>query len=217
LIMKELKNILVGFIVSFLGSLPLGYLNIVGFQIYQKSGIESVVFYLFGIIFIEIFVIYFTLIFANRLSENQKLMKYIEFFSIIFLFLLAYIFHHQSENHSDSNQFLSKYLQYSAFSIGVIGNCFNFMQLPFWASWNLYLINNKYITTEKSSKYFFVFGTTIGIFFGMLSIILGLNQLSINSEFLSKWILTIIIPLFFVAMAVFQSYKFYKKYLVSKN
>jgi hypothetical protein len=83
--MKAIKNILVGFIVSFIGSIPLGYLNIIGFQIYAEFGIENLVLYLLGVVFVEAFVIYCTLIFANRLINNIKLMRLIDVFGIFFL------------------------------------------------------------------------------------------------------------------------------------
>ena len=84
--MKILKNIGVGFLVSFLGSIPLGYLNVIGFDIYNHAGIASVVPYLFGVITVEVFVIYFTLIFANQLISNKKLLKIIAGFSVLFMF-----------------------------------------------------------------------------------------------------------------------------------
>jgi hypothetical protein len=91
--MQILKNIFVGFLVSFIGSIPLGYLNIVGYEVYKSFGLNETIFYLLGVISIELFVIYFTLIFANKLIENKKLIKFIEAFSIVFMFLLAYIFY----------------------------------------------------------------------------------------------------------------------------
>ena len=81
--MKIIKNILVGFLVSFIGSVPLGYLNIIGFEIYSELGINSLVFYLLGVISVEVFVIYFTLIFANRLVSNKKMMKIMELMNFI--------------------------------------------------------------------------------------------------------------------------------------
>lgn len=210
--MKQSKNFLVGFLVSFVGSIPLGYLNIVGFQMYQKLGIVNLIFFILGIILIEVFVIYFTLTFAKRLSENKKLTKYIEIFGIAFMFLLSIIFYFQA-NHSNTNQDdLSKYINYSPFLMGIILNCFNFMQLPFWTSWNLYLLNRKFILIEKNMIYFYVIGTLFGIFLGMLSIILGLNLVATNFKSISNVIVSVLIPLFFLAMAIFQSYKFWKKY-----
>ncbi len=88
---KPWKNLLVGFFVSFIGLIPLGYLNIVGYHIYNDRGIFSLIWYLLGVIVIEAFVIYITLLFAEKLSEKKKLIRYIELFSIFFMLLLAYI------------------------------------------------------------------------------------------------------------------------------
>ena len=100
--MVKLKNIFVGFIVSFLGSLPLGYLNIIGVEVFSKLGMNSLVSYLTGVILIEAVVIYFTVIFTNQLLENKKLMKIIDFFAIFFLLLIAYLFY------ANSNQTVEK-------------------------------------------------------------------------------------------------------------
>ena len=210
--MKTLKNIAVGFLVSFIGSIPLGFLNIIGYQIYLKYGLHSVIPYLFGVILVEVFVIYFTLIFANQLANNKKLTFYIEIFSILFMFLLAYSFHSQSNSNTSGEDLSQKYVSYSPFIIGVLLSCLNFIQIPFWTGWNLYLINNKMIIIENNTKHYYVIGTLIGTFSGMLALILGLDLITQNSESVSKYVLSVIIPLFFVGMGVFQAYKFYKKY-----
>lgn len=79
-LMTVLKNICVGFLVSFIGSIPLGYLNVIGFEIFSKLGINSLVYFLLGVIFVEMFVIYFILLFVKQLVNNKKLMKAIDFF-----------------------------------------------------------------------------------------------------------------------------------------
>ena len=215
--MKALKNIFVGFIVSFIGSIPLGYLNIVGFEIYSKFGMKSLVFFLSGIISVEVFVIYFTLIFANSLVNNKKLMKAIEIFAIFFLLILAYSFYSHFNQTVENHNYLEKYVMYSPFLIGVILNCLNFLQLPFWTGWNLYLINSKYIFIENKLKYFYIFGTMIGIFLGMMALILALNSITKNSGTLSEYIMPLIIPIVFIGLALFQVYKVYTKYYSFKK
>lgn len=210
--MKALKNILVGFLVSFIGSIPLGYLNIVGFEIYSKFGMNSLVFFLFGVMSVEVFVIYFTLIFANTLVHNKKLMKAIEIFAVFFLLILAYSFYSHSNQTGKNYNYLEKYVMYSPFLIGVFLNCLNFLQVPFWTGWNLYLINSNYISVDKNLKYFYVAGTLIGIFLGMLVLILALHSISQNTGSLTEYFMPIIIPLFFIGLAVLQVYKVYKKY-----
>ena len=215
--MQKLKNIFVGFLVSFIGSIPLGYLNVVGYEVYQTFGLNETIFYLLGVIIIEFFVIFITLLFANQLIANKKLLKYIEAFSIIFMFLLAYIFYSSATKDVSTQTILEKYVHYSPFVVGLILSVLNFIQIPFWTSWNLYLLNGNYIEIAKSRRYFYVFGTIIGTFSGMLVLILSLDYVTNQTDFLAKYLMKIIIPMVFVGLGIFQAYKFYKKYFISAN
>jgi hypothetical protein len=209
---KIFKNTLVGFAVSFLGSLPFGYLNLIGFQVYTQKGIESLVYYLFGIIAVESIVIYSTLIFAAKLNSNRKLLQFIEAFAIVFLFFLAYLFYSQSQSEVPEENYLSSYLNYSAFAIGLICNGLNFMQIPFWLSWNLYVVNANYIDLNKKSQLHYVLGTLIGSFAGIFTIVMLLNYATDNASFLSKNLMSVIIPVFFVAMGFYQLFRYCKKF-----
>ena len=212
LFMQQLKNILVGFLISFIGSIPLGYLNIVGYEVYKKFGLNETIFYLLGIISIEFFVIFFTLFFANQLMNNKKLLQFIEGFSVLFMFLLAYIFYSSGNSNATHVSVLEKYVDYSPYVVGVLLSCFNFIQIPFWLGWNLYLLNAKYIEVSKARKFFYIFGTSIGTFTGMLALILSLDFVANQTDFLAKYLLKIIIPLIFVGLGTLQGIKFYKKY-----
>lgn len=212
--MKGFKNVLVGFSVSFIGSIPLGYLNVVGFEIYAAFGVEELLLYLLGVIFVEAFVIYFTLIFANQLVNNKKLMKIIDIFGILFLLVLAYSFYSLSSGTIANRNYLEKYVSYSPFLIGLILSSLNFLQLPFWTGWNLYLINGDYIKTEKALKFYYLAGTLIGTFAGMIALVYFLHSLSQNTENLSKYLMPVIIPVFFIVLAIVQGYKVFKKYFI---
>jgi threonine/homoserine/homoserine lactone efflux protein len=210
--MQKLKNIFVGFLISFIGSIPLGYLNVVGFEVFKKFGLNATVLYLFGVICIEMFVIYFTLIFAKQLMENKKLIQYIEGFSVLFMFLLAYIFYSSATKQATETSVLEKYVEYSPFVVGVILSSLNFIQIPFWTSWNLYLLNGNYIEISKSRKYFYVVGTLIGTFSGMLVLILSLNFVTNETDFLAKYLMKVIIPVVFIGLGLYQAFSFYRKY-----
>lgn len=213
--LQRAQNISVGFLVSFIGSVPLGYLNLAGLEIYSRSGFPNLIFFLFGVVFVETFVIYFTLLFAKRLVKNKKLMKIIDVFTVLFMFVLAYFFYSNSHHASGSGNQLNSYLMYSPFVIGVLLNCFNFLQLPFWTSWNLYLINAKYITIEKKLKYYYIAGTLAGVFSGMLSLIVLLQTIFHKTNPFSKYVMPVFIPLFFIVMGSIQVFKVYKKYFKS--
>lgn len=210
--MKVLKNIFFGFLVSFLGSLPLGYLNIIGVEVFSKLGINSLVFYLLGVILVEAVVIYFTVIFANQLAENKKILKFIDFFAVFFFLLLAYLFYANSNQTTQEHNYLDDYVHYSPFLIGMVLCGLNFLQIPFWMGWNLYLMNAKSISLIKNLKFYYILGTLVGTFLGMLIAILLLDSFSQITFSFSKYIVPIVIPLFFIALAVFQAYKVYEKY-----
>ena len=216
-LMTVLKNIFVGFLVSFIGSIPLGYLNVIGFEIFSKLGMNSLVYFLLGVIFVEMFVIYFTLMFAKQLVNNKKLMKAIDYFAIIFLLIIAYTFYSSSSSDANQQGVLEKYISYPTFLIGVFLSGINFLQIPFWTGWNLYLINGKYISIEYNLKFYYITGTLIGTFGGMLSLVLILNSLSQNTSSFSKYIIPVAIPLFFVVLAIIQVVKVYRKYYQTKN
>lgn len=211
--MKGIKNILVGFSVSFIGSIPLGYLNIVGFEIYSVFGVEELLLYLLGVICIEAFVIYFTLIFASRLVNNKKLMKIIDIFGVVFLSVLAYSFYSLSSGSTASRNYLERYVSYSPFLIGVILSSLNFLQLPFWTGWNLYLINGDYIKTQKNLKFYYLTGTLIGTLLGMIALVCFLHSLSHIAENFAKYLMTVVVPVFFIVLACFQGYKVFKKHI----
>ena len=210
--MQNLKNIIVGFAVSFIGSIPLGYLNFFGFEIYRKQGFYNTCSYLFGVILIEFFVVYFTLIFAKKLASNTKLTKYIELFSIIFILTLSVVFFVSSYKTNTYNVQLSQNNYYKTFLSGFFLSAVNFAQIPFWTGWNLYLLNKKYIEISKIKKYFYVLGTIAGTFFGMLSLILILNYSIKNNNFINENIISRAIATLFFIIGIYQLIKFYFKY-----
>lgn len=212
--MKKVQNILVGFLVSFIGSIPLGYLNLTGLEIYEESGLTNLVFFLLGVLSIEVFVIYYTLIFAEQLVQNRTLIKFIDFFGIAFMLFLACLFYANINKKWNFYANANEYMMYSPFVLGMILNCLNFLQIPFWTSWNLYLVNTKYIVVERMLKFYYIAGTFIGIFLGMLSFIIIVRSIfQKNHQFLK--IVPVLIPLFFIVLGGVQAIKVYKKYFKS--
>lgn len=210
--MQLLKNIFVGFLVSFLGSIPLGYLNVVGFEIYQSVGLLSTLYYLGGVILIEFVVILSTLLFAKKLMENKRLLKFIEGFSVFFMFVLAFVFYASSQSATSIALFDEIYLDTSPFVLGIYLSLFNFIQIPFWLSWNLYLLNGNHIEISNSRKYFYVFGTVAGTFMGMLLLILSLHFVANQTELLAAYLMKLILPIVFFGLGCLQGFKFYRKY-----
>jgi len=204
--LKLLKNCIVGFLVSFVGSIPLGYLNLVGFEIYLKTNLFQLFYYLIGVVLIEAIVIYGTLEFAHRLNLNPKRKQWISIFSIFFLLFLAYYFYSSNSNIVENKNEYKALLKYPTLLTGLLLSCLNFAQIPFWMSWNLYLVNGNYIYKEGNSSWFYVFGTLIGTFLGMLTLIIGIESIS-NAGVIHQNTISKSIPLLFIGLALFQVFQ----------
>lgn len=170
------KYLIIGFGISFVGSIPLGYLNLVGLQWYREDDILPLTQYLLGVVVVEILVIYVALTFASKLILKTTWKRAISWFSLLFLLGLAFTFY-QNKTSEENTVILPTVVYTTApFLVGLTLSSLNFAQIPFWFSWNLYLINNRYIQKQSSKILFFLVGAGFGTFSGMFTLILGLKQ-----------------------------------------
>jgi hypothetical protein len=166
--------------------------------------------FLLGVVFIEGFVIYFTLRFARFIHSKQALKKWISIYSLLFLLVLTYL----SYNSKASISSVSGTDIYSsnAFVTGLILSLLNLAQIPFWTSWNLYLLHKSYIITTSKLTTFYVFGTLIGTFAGMLTIIYVLSTFAENG-FFDKEIILNHVWILFLGLAIIQLISIIKNYI----
>lgn len=209
--MKAVKNIAVGFLVSFAGSVPLGYLNIAGYEIFSANSWKALLPYALGVICVEAIVIYSTLVFADLLASKKKLIRGIEIFSILFMVALAILFFIKSGN-PNQDVFFRKYFNHTPFVIGLILSAINFMQVPFWLAWNLYVVNKGHAITKGNYKFLYLLGTLMGSFAGIVGISITLDYAGRSSAFLSENIIPYLFPVAFSLLAIYQSIQYYRKY-----
>lgn len=210
--LSYLKHILIGFCISFIGSIPLGYLNIIGLEFYKTEREDLLTKYLLGVVIIEVFVIYITFKLASKLAQNQRWKKTISLFTIIFLLTLALLFY-KGNNVSQihANPF-RQYIDYP-FLVGIVLSSINFAQIPFWFSWNLYLINERYIKNRAPLKIYYIVGASIGTFLGMFTLVIGLHKAIIFSQ--TSFSFQNYIWVIFIVLALFQIYSHFKEKKVS--
>jgi hypothetical protein len=196
---------MVGLVVSFVGSVPLGYLNVIGLEFYSEKNISSVLYYLLGVVAVEVVVIYLTLKLAKKLSLNSKWKQRISIFTIVFLLFLAFSFYSNNESEiTSTSSILNKdgLLLYPLLT-GLLLSLLNFAQIPFWFSWNLYLLNESYISiSSKPQTTFYLVGAIIGTFSGMLTLIISLSKAINYSNYHIP--LTQYIWIIFLVLALFQ-------------
>ncbi len=205
----NLKNTAVGFTISFIGSIPLGYLNLIGLQYYQRESLVSTLLFLLGVVVIESMVIYYTAKGASKIALQPHLKTKISLFSITFLVLLAYLAKPTAlqETTNPTVPFFN-FVQYPLLT-GIVLSSLNFAQIPFWLSWNVYMLNEKYVTPQQNGLVWYTFGAVIGTFTGMLCLIIALHKTVSYTQFsFQKYIAFI-----FIGLAIWQFFVLIKNRL----
>ncbi|MBL0339906.1 MAG: hypothetical protein IPP71_02720 [Bacteroidetes bacterium] len=199
--------------VSFIGSVPLGYLNIIGSNIYLKDGAYHLLYFLLGIITLEAIVIILTLSLANWLIQQKKLIFWLEMVTVVFLVFLAGNFYFASASTENVNLVSPEGKTFSGmFLFGLILSVLNVVQWPFWAGWNIYLVDNGYIQKGKLPATLYLIGALAGTVTGMFVFALVVSQASnISVPFLNTKV-QLLIPILFLLLAGLQIFKMVKKY-----
>ena len=86
------KAFLLGFLISLIGSLPIGYLNVIGLQILVERGHLAIASFILGIIAVEFFVLNVVSFGAKWLVKQKKLLLFIDVFTILFFTSIASYF-----------------------------------------------------------------------------------------------------------------------------
>ena len=158
---------LLGFLISLMGALPLGYINVIGLQILLEQGNWAVASFISGIVFIQFFVLKAVSFGAKWLVQQRKLLVFIDVFTIAFFTVIAYYFF---SNINNGKNFSLSQLQLAQFPfiLGLLLNSLNFIQWPYWSGIFIYLFRTKKLNPECNDNSIFIMGALIGTLAGML-------------------------------------------------
>src|SRR6476660_123973 len=87
--MKLLRIFLTGMFISFLGTLPLGTLNISAMQIAVSDGIRPALLFALGALLVEIIYVRISLVAMNWVTKQKKLLRKLEWGTVIVILALA--------------------------------------------------------------------------------------------------------------------------------
>ena len=207
------QQLITGMAVSFVGSLPLGYLNVIAVQLFLTQSWYGLLFFLLGVIVVELVVIQITLVGARRLLDNTRLLFWIDIFTVCFLTLLAFSFLYGGKE-DDTKIALPAYLvSIHPLVVGLALNGLNFIQLPFWAGWNIFLIKSQKINPRQSVYY--LAGAGIGTFVGMLLFVLLVHAFA-HMPFVGRN-MAYLLFIIFIALAMMPLWKVIKSFTSSST
>ena len=206
-----IKSVLAGLVVSFIGSVPMGYLNLLAYDIYRTSGWVPMSAFVMGIITVEFFVIMATLRAAKWLLSRPKLVIWMEVFTILFLIaiatgaLLSAGNTHAPVIADPGETTRTLYLK------GVGLSLINVLQYVFWSGWNVYLMNNGYVGPRMRHHLLYTTGGVGGTYLALVVFSLVMNNLVVAG---TEWIPgfgNYLVPVLLFALAAFQAWKTIRK------
>lgn len=198
-------HFLIGMLVSFIGSIPLGSINLSVFQVTMKRGVKSGLLFAAGATLVELFYSYIAIRFSAYLLANQDVEFYIQIVAIpAFVLLSLYSFRKKGENIDESA--LKKKAGKGDFVEGFLIGLVNPLQIPFWVAYGTYMLSNDWIVNDTFYLNFFIAGIICGSFL-LLSLVVFACQKIEKKLNLSRFNMDKIIGIIFLALAVFQSLK----------
>jgi len=207
--MKLFKIFTTGLFISFLGTLPLGTMNIAAMQISISDGIPPAMYYVIGALLIEMIYVRVSLVAMNWVFKHKNIFRWLEWISIVIILALAVSsFVAAADPVVKKNVLLSGGIH--RFWLGVIMSALNPVQIPFWFGWSTVLFTKNILQHKNSHYNIYIAGIGSGTFIGNLVFIFGgrfiVDVLNTNQKFL-HWVIGFI----FLITAIILTIKVLRK------
>ena len=161
-----------GLVISFLGSLPLGALNLITTYVSVSNGINAAFFFAAGCIFSELIFVRLALISMKWISQRQRLFKTLEWITIIIILAIAFFSFNAAIRGTGFSQAMPVNIKYPFWS-GVLLSAIDPMKIPFWFLWSTFLMGNKILLPKSNHYNPYVIGIGFGSFLGFIIFIYG--------------------------------------------
>jgi threonine/homoserine/homoserine lactone efflux protein len=207
--MKLFRVFVTGLFISFLGTLPLGTLNISAMQISVSDGVRPALYFVLGALLVEIVYVRVSLVAMHWVYKHKRLFRWLEWATVLIIVALAVSsFVAAADPVVKKNVLLSRSIH--RFWLGVIMSAINPLQIPFWFGWSTVLFTKKVLERRNGHYNIYISGIGIGTFIGNLVFIFGgrfiVDRLNANQQML-QWVIGGI----FAITAIIMIWKLAKK------
>lgn len=181
-----------GLLISFLGSLPLGTLNVAAMQIGIQESVRHALYFSLGSLLVEMIYVRVSLVGVDWIRKQEKLMKAMEWFTLIIILALAAgsFMAAMAKSNEAKNVFLENTMH--RFLLGMFMSAINPVQIPFWFGWSTVLFTKKILEPVKSQYNMYIIGIGLGTLLGNCLFIFGgkwLVQRITGSQQYINWVI----------------------------
>jgi len=208
--LKLIKIFSWGLLISFLGSLPLGTLNVAAMQIGIQESISNALYFSLGSLFVEMIYVRISLVGIDWVRKQAVLMRVMEWITLAIILALATgsFMAALKEGGEAKNIMLNNKMH--RFFLGAFMSAINPVQIPFWFGWSTVLFTKKILEPENKQYNFYILGIGTGTLMGNAVFIFGgkwmVGKIA-NSEQYLNWVIGAI----FSVTALIQLWKLLRK------
>jgi threonine/homoserine/homoserine lactone efflux protein len=194
--LKLIRILAWGLMISFIGSLPLGTLNVMAMQIGIYETIQKAMLFSLGSLLVEMIYVRISLVGINWINKQKKLMDVMQWitFGIVALLAIASFYaamQTPTGQENVGNNPLAKYSM-NRFLLGVFMCAINPVQIPFWFGWSTVLFSKKILEPIKIQYNYYIVGIGLGTLAGNCIFIFGgkwLVSSIANSQQYLNWVI----------------------------
>lgn len=207
---RFIKVFFVGMAVSFVGSLPLGSMNVAAMQISISDGYGPALSFATGLWLVEVIYVRISLVAMDKIRKQEKVLKILEWVTLFIIIALAVSsFAAAAKNDAHSkNILLSNSMP--RFVLGLLMSALNPVQIPFWFGWSTVLFTKKILLPRNDFYNVYILGIGLGTFLATCVFIFAgkfiVEKLNANQATL-HWIIGFI----FSVTALIQGWKMFRK------
>ena len=173
--MLLVSHFFLGFIISFIGTIPPSTFNLLAIKRATSTGIRQAMIFSCGAVFVEFFYCFLAVIFSRYFLANKNVSDLIEFIAVPIFILLAYIFLTKKHVEPTSKEQAPK--GSNDFAQGLFIGMINPTQITFWLGYSTYFISIGWMKEDLLSMTSFVVGVCAG----------SLVMLFIYAYYCKKW------------------------------
>lgn len=204
--MHILFILFIGWLVSFLGQLPLGTMSITATQIAVQENFNNAWKYSIGVALVEIIYLRLVLSGVDWILQHQLFFLILGWLTVVVFLVLGTLSFIAAQKQSENKKALLLNNKLDRFLLGASMSALNPAQIPFWFIWSSYLMQIKVLQQEFSEYNFFTIGCGIGTIIGLVVYMYGGNWLITKMKTSNKTLNTVMGIIFIIA-AIAQLYR----------
>ena len=207
-----LKVFFIGFLISFLGQLPLGNMNLTATQLSVQENLRNAWKYGLGIVLVEIIYLRLALTGMDWVVEHKQLFRIMGWLTVILFVALGVLAFVMARKQTSAKKGLLLNNKMNRFLLGMVVSGINPAQIPFWFLWSTQLLNSKVLSPTNAQFNLFTAGAGLGSLAGLALYIHGGKWLITKLKTSNRG-LNIFMGIVFILAGLFQLYNMlFKKY-----